>query len=336
MSALASALSACQDKMGTRYLSAFPPELFDCFEAIKPVWAPYYTIHKILAGLLDQHIFANNDQALKMVTWMVDYFYKRVQNVIVKYIIEKHWLSLNEETDCMNDVLYRLYTITVHKTHLGTSLVVHRGTAFGTSSSSKGDTGMSFGTSSSSRGDYDWFETAVISFFKLFGENYDYELLKKRKECERLVGLYKECETNKLSDCDYHLERRPEGCSDFNKEEFLQTLRAPNPKSNGTSFGTSSSSREDYDWFETAVISFFKLFGENYDYELLKKRKECERLVGLYKECKTNKLSNCDLYLKQRPEGCPDFNKEEFLQTLRASNQKSNGKNEEQLGDQSR
>ncbi|KAI8001441.1 hypothetical protein LOK49_LG09G00197 [Camellia lanceoleosa] len=185
--------------------------------------------------------------------------------------------------------------------------------------------GMSFGTSSSSRGDYDWFETAVISFFKLFGENYDYELLKKRKECERLVGLYKECETNKLSDCDYHLERRPEGCSDFNKEEFLQTLRAPNLKSNGTSFGTSSSSREDYDWFETAVISFFKLFGENYDYELLKKRKECERLVGLYKECKTNKLSNCDLYLEQRPEGCPDFNKVEFLQTLRAPNPKSNG-----------
>ncbi|CAL5394683.1 unnamed protein product [Camellia sinensis] len=46
MSALVSALSACQDKMGTGYLSAFPPELFDCFEAIKPVWAPYYTIHK--------------------------------------------------------------------------------------------------------------------------------------------------------------------------------------------------------------------------------------------------------------------------------------------------
>ncbi|KAL7168189.1 hypothetical protein ACSBR2_038597 [Camellia fascicularis] len=54
MSALVSVLSACQDKM-----------------VIKPVWAPYYTIHKILEGLLDQHTFANNDQALKMVTWMV-------------------------------------------------------------------------------------------------------------------------------------------------------------------------------------------------------------------------------------------------------------------------
>lgn len=47
MSALVSALYDCQEKMGTGYLSAFPSELFDRFEAIKPVWAPYYTIHKV-------------------------------------------------------------------------------------------------------------------------------------------------------------------------------------------------------------------------------------------------------------------------------------------------
>ena len=47
MSALVSALSECQEKMGTGYLSAFPSEQFDRFEAIKPVWAPYYTIHKV-------------------------------------------------------------------------------------------------------------------------------------------------------------------------------------------------------------------------------------------------------------------------------------------------
>ncbi|THF99086.1 hypothetical protein TEA_024259 [Camellia sinensis var. sinensis] len=85
MSALVSALSASQDKMGTGYLSAFPSEQFDRFEAIKPVWAPYYTIHKIMAGLLDQYILAENVQALKMLTWMVDYFYNRVLNVITKY-----------------------------------------------------------------------------------------------------------------------------------------------------------------------------------------------------------------------------------------------------------
>ncbi|THF96447.1 hypothetical protein TEA_020634 [Camellia sinensis var. sinensis] len=75
MSAIVSVLSASQDKMGTGYLSAFPSEQFDRFEAIKPVWAPYYTIHMIMAGLLDQYILAEIAQALKMLTWMVDYFY---------------------------------------------------------------------------------------------------------------------------------------------------------------------------------------------------------------------------------------------------------------------
>ncbi|CAJ1933250.1 unnamed protein product [Sphenostylis stenocarpa] len=118
MSSLVAGLSDCQEKIGTGYLSAFPSELFDRFEAVQPVWAPYYTIHKILAGLLDQHTFAGNPQALKMTTWMVDYFYNRVQNVITKYTINRHYQSLNEETGGMNDVLYRLYSITGDSKHL--------------------------------------------------------------------------------------------------------------------------------------------------------------------------------------------------------------------------
>ncbi|GAA0158853.1 aminoacyl-tRNA synthetase [Lithospermum erythrorhizon] len=118
MDALVSALSECQEKMDTGYLSAFPTEFFDKFEAIQPVWAPYYTIHKILAGLLDQYTIAGNVNAFKMMTWMVDYFYKRVQNVIIKYPIERHWESLNEETGGMNDVLYRLFSITGDQKHL--------------------------------------------------------------------------------------------------------------------------------------------------------------------------------------------------------------------------
>ncbi|KAJ0731951.1 putative six-hairpin glycosidase superfamily, beta-L-arabinofuranosidase, GH127 [Helianthus annuus] len=112
MTAVVSSLAACQDKIGTGYLSAFPSEFFDRFEAIKRVWAPYYTIHKIMAGLVDQYVLAGNSQALKMVTKMADYFCRRVQNVITRYTIERHWLSLNEEIGGMNDVLYRLYTIT--------------------------------------------------------------------------------------------------------------------------------------------------------------------------------------------------------------------------------
>jgi len=47
MSYLVAGLSDCQKKIGTGYLSAFPSELFDRFEAIQEVWAPYYTIHKV-------------------------------------------------------------------------------------------------------------------------------------------------------------------------------------------------------------------------------------------------------------------------------------------------
>ncbi|XP_008384528.2 uncharacterized protein [Malus domestica] len=118
MSAIVDNLSLCQKKIGSGYLSAFPSEEFDRFEAVKPVWAPYYTIHKILAGLLDQYTFADNAQALKMVTWMVEYFYNRVQNVISKYSVERHYTALNEETGGMNDVLYKLYAITGDAKHL--------------------------------------------------------------------------------------------------------------------------------------------------------------------------------------------------------------------------
>jgi hypothetical protein len=50
MSAVVDALHACQQAPangGAGYLSAFPTEFFDRFEAIQPVWAPYYTIHKV-------------------------------------------------------------------------------------------------------------------------------------------------------------------------------------------------------------------------------------------------------------------------------------------------
>ncbi|KAG5403129.1 hypothetical protein IGI04_009248 [Brassica rapa subsp. trilocularis] len=102
MSALVSALSACQQKLGTGYLSAFPSSFFDRFEAITP----------ILTGLVDQYKLAGNTQALKMATWMGDYFYGRVRNVIKTYSVERHWQSLNEETGGMNDVLYQIYSIT--------------------------------------------------------------------------------------------------------------------------------------------------------------------------------------------------------------------------------
>lgn len=59
-------LAACQ--RGDGYLSAFPDELFARLRDGKPVWAPLYTLHKILAGLVDSYTLGGNTTALGMAT----------------------------------------------------------------------------------------------------------------------------------------------------------------------------------------------------------------------------------------------------------------------------
>ncbi|XP_059669628.1 uncharacterized protein LOC132314847 [Cornus florida] len=118
MTAVVSALAACQDKIGSGYLSAFPDEFFKRYEHKIYVWAPYYTMHKILAGLFDQYRFAGNEQALKMMVRTVEYFYKRVQKVISEFNVELHYHLLNTEVGGMSDVLYQLYSITRDQKHL--------------------------------------------------------------------------------------------------------------------------------------------------------------------------------------------------------------------------
>jgi uncharacterized protein len=45
--AVVAGLAECQAKLKSGYLSAYPEEFIDRVEATKPVWAPYYTLHKI-------------------------------------------------------------------------------------------------------------------------------------------------------------------------------------------------------------------------------------------------------------------------------------------------
>ena len=65
-------LARCQRRNG--YLSAFPEEHFDRLRDGVRVWAPFYTLHKIIAGLLDMHALAGNTQALdvavRLATWV--------------------------------------------------------------------------------------------------------------------------------------------------------------------------------------------------------------------------------------------------------------------------
>lgn len=101
---LVAELGKCQAKIGTGYLSAFPEEVFDRLRAGRPAWAPFYTIHKIMAGLLDMHQLAGNAEALTVVRRMAGWVNRWVQP------LGEHEMAriLEREFGGMNEVLYNL------------------------------------------------------------------------------------------------------------------------------------------------------------------------------------------------------------------------------------
>ncbi|WP_046729702.1 glycoside hydrolase family 127 protein [Streptomyces humi] len=120
--ALVAALAECQRAASAAgftpgYLSAFPESVFDQLEAGGKPWAPYYTLHKIMAGLLDQYRLAGNAQALDVLRQLAAWAdartaplsYERMQNL------------LKVEFGGMNDVLMRLYLVTGDPAHLRTA-----------------------------------------------------------------------------------------------------------------------------------------------------------------------------------------------------------------------
>ncbi len=100
-------LAKAQSKLSGGYLSAFPTEWFDRLDARKPVWAPFYTVHKIMAGMLDQYQLTGNKQALEVVQgmakWADDWTAPKS---------EEHMQSILEtEYGGMNEVLYNLAVV---------------------------------------------------------------------------------------------------------------------------------------------------------------------------------------------------------------------------------
>jgi DUF1680 family protein len=63
-------LAKCQERLGGKYLSAFPTTWWDRLDKGERVWAPFYTIHKIMAGMFDMSQLAGNHQALKVLEGM--------------------------------------------------------------------------------------------------------------------------------------------------------------------------------------------------------------------------------------------------------------------------
>ncbi len=113
--AMVAALAACQQSNG--YLSAFPEEFFDRLRADRPVWAPFYTYHKIMAGLLDMNVHAGNVQALELVKGMARWVTRWTQP-LGDYEMAR---VLEREYGGMNEVLYNLSVVASDNALRGTA-----------------------------------------------------------------------------------------------------------------------------------------------------------------------------------------------------------------------
>jgi uncharacterized protein len=96
------------------YLSAFPEVYFDWLEQGKPVWAPYYMIHKYLAGLIDQYQLAGDDQALEVAVKLGDWVAWRTGRLPYQQM----QMVLQTEFGGINEALANLYTITGRERYL--------------------------------------------------------------------------------------------------------------------------------------------------------------------------------------------------------------------------
>jgi DUF1680 family protein len=104
-------LYLCQFDNG--YVSAFPEEFFDRVENGKPVWVPWYTMHKIIAGLNTVYKLTEMETAFKIVSRLGDWVYNRTD----KWTPEIQAKVLSVEYGGMNDCMYELFKITKDEKH---------------------------------------------------------------------------------------------------------------------------------------------------------------------------------------------------------------------------
>jgi DUF1680 family protein len=106
---IVSELARCQEALGGEYLSAFPESFFDRLENGELMWASYYVVHKVMAGLYDQYSLCGNQQALDVLKKMASYFRKRIAKVPASV-----WdnITATHEYGGFGEVMYNLYSVT--------------------------------------------------------------------------------------------------------------------------------------------------------------------------------------------------------------------------------
>ena len=127
---IVSELAKCQQARKTGFVGAMPNEDsawakvsrgdiksggFD----LNGLWAPWYVVHKLMAGLLDGYLYTGNRQAIEIAEKLSNW----TGNLLKELNEEQIQKMLRCEYGGMNDVLAQLYAITGNKKHLERSYI---------------------------------------------------------------------------------------------------------------------------------------------------------------------------------------------------------------------
>ncbi len=104
---------------GKGFISAYAPDQFIMLEHgatyggnANQIWAPYYTLHKILAGLLDCYEVGGNKKALEIATGMGIWVEERLKTVPAATRMAMWNRYIAGEYGGMNEVMARMYRLT--------------------------------------------------------------------------------------------------------------------------------------------------------------------------------------------------------------------------------
>ena len=124
---LVSELAKCRDafaasgKCAPGFLSAYSEEQFDLLERFTKypeIWAPYYTLDKIMSGLCDCFTLAGTSQALELLSGLGDWVYRRLTR-LPRETRDAMWaMYIAGEFGGMIGTMAKLYQLTGKREHL--------------------------------------------------------------------------------------------------------------------------------------------------------------------------------------------------------------------------
>ncbi len=99
-------------KWGEGFISAYSPDQFALLEKYTPyaqIWAPYYTLHKLIAGFLDAYTYTGNEEALEAAKALGKWTYNRLKGCTQEQL-EKMWdMYIAGEFGGFNESMAQLY-----------------------------------------------------------------------------------------------------------------------------------------------------------------------------------------------------------------------------------